>query len=395
MPQIFDCLDQGQLLSGMRLARTSLGRGELVVLPTDTVYGVAADAFSPAAVQRLLDAKGRTRQSPPPVLVPGVNTLEALADTVPDAVRQLVEAFWPGGLTIVLNAQPSLAWDLGETAGTVALRMPANPITLELLQETGPLAVSSANLTGEPAASSAAAAEAMLGESVAVYLDGGPSGEQSSTIIDATALGAPDGRVTILRDGAVTREQLHEVIGDLLAPAAEEPWVKSKPARRPKAVVAIEEPVAEGEHAAGDTAAELPAAPAKSPARKPAARKPAAAKTPAVKAPAAKAPAVKASAAKAPAVKAPAAKAPAVKAPAVKAPAAKAPAAKAPAAKAPAAKAAAAAKAPAAKAPAAKAPAAKAPAAKAPAAKRKPAAKGAPAPEASAEAPEQQAPPTP
>jgi L-threonylcarbamoyladenylate synthase len=381
MPQIFDCLDQGQLLSGMRLARTSLGRGELVVLPTDTVYGVAADAFSPAAVQRLLDAKGRTRQSPPPVLVPGVNTLEALADTVPDAVRQLVEAFWPGGLTIVLNAQPSLAWDLGETAGTVALRMPANPITLELLQETGPLAVSSANLTGEPAASSAAAAEAMLGESVAVYLDGGPSGEQSSTIIDATALGAPDGRVTILRDGAVTREQLHEVIGDLLAPAAEEPWVKSKPARRPKAVVAIEEPVAEGEHAAGDTAAELPAAPVKSPARKPAARKPAAAKAPAVKAPTAKAPAVKAPAAKAPAVKAPAAKAPAAKAPAAKAAAAvKAPAAKAPAAKA---------------ATAVKAPAAKAPAAKAPAAKRKPAAKAAPAPEASAEAPEQQAPPTP
>ncbi|MGG7463810.1 L-threonylcarbamoyladenylate synthase [Plantibacter sp. YIM 135347] len=382
MPQIFDCLDQGQLLSGMRLARTSLGRGELVVLPTDTVYGVAADAFSPAAVQRLLDAKGRTRQSPPPVLVPGVNTLEALADTVPDAVRQLVEAFWPGGLTIVLNAQPSLAWDLGETAGTVALRMPANPITLELLQETGPLAVSSANLTGAPAASSAAAAEAMLGESVAVYLDGGPSGEQSSTIIDATALGAPDGRVTILRDGAVTREQLHEVIGDLLAPAAEEPWVKSKPARRPKAVVAMEEPVAEGEHAAGDTAAELPATPAKSPARKPAA-----AKAPAVKAPAAKAPAAKAPAAKAPAAKAPAAKAAAAaKVPAAKAPAAKAAAAvKVPAAKAPAAKAAA----------AVKAPAAKAPAAKAPAAKRKPAAKAAPAPEASAEAPEQQAPPTP
>jgi len=216
MPQTFDCQDHAQLLAGMRLARTALARGELVVLPTDTVYGVAADAFSPAAVQRLLDAKGRTRQSPPPVLVSGVNTLEALAASVPDAVHRLVEAFWPGGLTIVLEAQPSLAWDLGETAGTVALRMPSNPVTLELLQDTGPLAVSSANLTGRPAATSAAAALEMLGDSVSVYLDGGESGEQSSTIIDATRLGTADERIVVLRDGAVSREAIRGVVGDLL-----------------------------------------------------------------------------------------------------------------------------------------------------------------------------------
>lgn len=217
MPQTFDCQDHAQLLAGMRLARAALSRGELVVLPTDTVYGLAADAFSPAAVQRLLDAKGRTRQSPPPVLVAGVNTLSALASTVPDAVHKLVEEFWPGGLTIVLEAQQSLAWDLGETAGTVALRMPSNPVALELLQETGPLAVSSANLTGKPAATTAAEALEMLGDSVSVYLDGGPSGDQSSTIIDATRLGTADERIVVLREGAVSREAIRGVVGELLA----------------------------------------------------------------------------------------------------------------------------------------------------------------------------------
>ncbi|AWB85902.1 L-threonylcarbamoyladenylate synthase [Mycetocola zhujimingii] len=216
MSRLFDSSVESDLLTGMRLARTALRRGELVVIPTDTVYGIAADAFSPRAVQRLLDAKGRTRQSPPPVLVPGVQTLEALAAVIPDAVRKLVDAFWPGGLTIVLPAQPSLAWDLGDTDGTVAVRMPDNRIALELLTETGPLAVSSANLTGQPAATTATAAEAMLGDTVEVYLDGGESSSVASTIVDATRLIAPGGRLSILREGAVSREQIRDVIGDLL-----------------------------------------------------------------------------------------------------------------------------------------------------------------------------------
>ncbi len=216
MSRLFDCSQDSDLLTGMRLARAAIRRGELVVIPTDTVYGVAADAFSPKAVQRLLDAKGRTRQSPPPVLVPGVATLEALASEIPDAVRQLVDAFWPGGLTIVLPAQPSLAWDLGDTDGTVAVRMPDNRIALELLEETGPLAVSSANLTGQPAATSAGEAQEMLGETVETYLDGGASDSTASTIVDATALVAPGGRVTILREGAISRDQLRGILGELL-----------------------------------------------------------------------------------------------------------------------------------------------------------------------------------
>jgi len=214
----FDTAIPAELLSGMRLARAAIARGELVVIPTDTVYGVAADAFSPAAVQRLLDAKGRDRTAPPPVLVPGIHVLDALAEAIPDEVRALVDEFWPGGLTIILRARQTLDWDLGETRGTVALRMPSDTIALELLAETGPLAVSSANRT------TAAEAEAMLGGSVEVYLDGGQTGvaytgaEQraGSTIVDATGLGAPGpdgapGKLRIVRHGVIPDAEIARV----------------------------------------------------------------------------------------------------------------------------------------------------------------------------------------
>lgn len=214
MAEVFDCSDTTQLLSAMRSARRSLGSGQLVVLPTDTVYGVAADAFTPEAVQRLLDAKGRTRQSPPPVLIPNVATLSALAAEVPATLATLAEQFWPGALTIVTKANPALSWDLGETGGTVALRIPNHPLTLELLQETGPIAVSSANKTGEPAARTAAQALAMLADSVEVYLENGEAPDQppASTIIDATGLTEEGGTLRILRQGGVTREALAEAL---------------------------------------------------------------------------------------------------------------------------------------------------------------------------------------
>lgn len=226
MSSVFDCRDADQLLTGLRHARQAISRGELIVLPTDTVYGVGADAFNPAAVQRLLDAKGRGRNQPPPVLVPGRATLTALTESVPEPVERLVEEFWPGGLTIVLPAQPSLMWDLGDTQGTVAVRMPDLHATLELLEEAGPLAVSSANLTGRDAAIAVTAAKQMLGESVSVYLDNGPSATGiASTIIDATSLvrpGGEDAKVRILRLGAVSRDELQRVLGDVLE-APDEP----------------------------------------------------------------------------------------------------------------------------------------------------------------------------
>jgi tRNA threonylcarbamoyl adenosine modification protein (Sua5/YciO/YrdC/YwlC family) len=188
-------------------AVNAISRGSLVVLPTDTVYGIGADAFDEAAVAALLAAKGRGRQMPPPVLVGEVATLDGLATDVPDEARKLVEAFWPGGFTIILRAQPSLQWDLGDTGGTVALRMPDHPAALALLKRTGPLAVSSANKSGSPAAQDVADAERQLGDSVAVYLDGGEApGGVASTIVDATG---PTLRV--VREGAVSLEALREV----------------------------------------------------------------------------------------------------------------------------------------------------------------------------------------
>ena len=221
MAALYDCSVPAELLTGMRLARGAIGRGELVVIPTDTVYGVAGDAFRPDAVERLLEAKGRGRQSPPPVLIPGIPTLEALAETVTDEVRALAAEFWPGGLTIIVRARPTLEWDLGETRGTVALRMPSDKIALELLAETGPLAVSSANLTGEPAATTASEAHRMLGDAVEVYLDGGPAGvgypeaaeRSGSTIVDATALTHPEGKLRIVRHGVIPDEQIVRIVG--------------------------------------------------------------------------------------------------------------------------------------------------------------------------------------
>ena len=208
MSSIFDCGDESQLLAGMRHARQAISRGELIVIPTDTVYGVAADAFSPTAVQRLLDAKGRGRDQPPPVLIGSPETLVALAESVPEPVQRLIDAFWPGGLTIVLPAQPSLVWDLGETRGTVAVRMPDDEVALAVLERTGPLAVSSANVTGRPAATDADAAEEMLGDAVAVIVDAGTSpGGEASTIIDVTV---PEGRV--LRLGALSLEELNAAL---------------------------------------------------------------------------------------------------------------------------------------------------------------------------------------
>jgi len=219
MSSLYDCAVDAELLTGMRLARAALARGELVVVPTDTVYGIAADAFDPDAVQRLLDAKGRTRQSPPPVLIKGQDTLAALTSDVPDLVRPLLDEFWPGGLTVVFHAQPSLLWDLGETRGTVALRQPSNKLVLELLEETGPLAVSSANLTGKPAAQTALEAHEMLGDSVSVYLDGGaagggyvlpPGANTGSTIVDATT----DGVLRIIRHGVISDAEIRRVAAD-------------------------------------------------------------------------------------------------------------------------------------------------------------------------------------
>ena len=196
----------------------AVSRGEVIVLPTDTVYGVGADAFSPDAVARLLAAKGRDRQTPPPVLIPSVRTVDGLARDVSVAARALMDSFWPGPLTVIVHAQPSLAWDLGETRGTVALRVPDHGAALALLARTGPLAVTSANLTGKAAATSAEDAREQLGSAVSVYLDAGDSPLGiASTIIDATGPA-----LRVVRDGGVSWDKLVEVVGVEAFDAAED-----------------------------------------------------------------------------------------------------------------------------------------------------------------------------
>lgn len=212
MADVYDCTDPEQRAAGIAAAAAALSRGELVLLPTDTVYGVAADAFTPEAVARLLAAKNRGRHMPVPVLVPEASTLAGLVTVVPPDAHALAREFWPGGLTLVMEHTPTLSWDLGESEGTVAVRLPDDDVARELLRRTGPLAVSSANRSGRPAATTAEQAEYQLGEHVAVILDDGPREVGApSTIVDCTGE-----RPRVLRVGAVEVDALRAVVPAVL-----------------------------------------------------------------------------------------------------------------------------------------------------------------------------------
>ncbi|WP_457962842.1 L-threonylcarbamoyladenylate synthase [Arthrobacter sp. D1-29] len=223
----YDCTSDDQRALGLEHAQRAISEKKCVVLPTDTVYGIAADAFSPHAVTMLLVSKGRSRTMPPPVLIPRLNALDGLATDVSADARKLAEAFWPGGLTLILHAQPSLDWDLGETKGTVALRMPADEVAQELLTLTGPLAVSSANRTGQAPAQTAAEARAQLADSVEVYLEGGVRPLNTAEALPSTIVDATGPLLRVVRNGAVTLAQLREHVPGVLGlgevPMAEEP----------------------------------------------------------------------------------------------------------------------------------------------------------------------------
>jgi L-threonylcarbamoyladenylate synthase len=212
MSLFFDCTQPDKRAEAISAAVDAVRRGDLIVLPTDTVYGLGADAFSPNAVQSLLRAKGRGRDMPVPVLVGSWRALDGLVLFLPSRARDLVEAFWPGGLTLVVEHAPSLLWDLGDTRGTVAVRMPLHPVAIEVLRETGPMAVSSANRTGMPPAATAQQAQQQLADDVYVYLDGGPSGEPiASTIVDLTGE-----HPRLLRDGAIPAHEIQDLIPELV-----------------------------------------------------------------------------------------------------------------------------------------------------------------------------------
>jgi L-threonylcarbamoyladenylate synthase len=214
MSEMFDCADEEQRSAGIAAAVAAVLKGDLIVLPTDTVYGIGADAFRPAAVAGLLAAKGRGRDMPPPVLVGSVRAASALVEDLGPYGQDLIDEFWPGGLTLICRASRSLKWDLGETKGTVAVRMPQDQVALDLLAQTGPMAVSSANLTGQPAATTAEGAREQLGELVEVYLDGGTcQTDLPSSIVDLTG-----DMPRLLRGGAVSIGRLREVAAVAMGP---------------------------------------------------------------------------------------------------------------------------------------------------------------------------------
>jgi L-threonylcarbamoyladenylate synthase len=210
----FDCSLDAERAGGLVDAGSAIRRGELVVMPTDTVYGVAADAFNPTAVNLLLAVKGRGRDMPVPVLVASQRMADAVVEGMSDAGRALAEKFWPGALTLVVRHTSHLAWDLGETRGTVAVRVPDHPIALSLIEQTGPLAVSSANRSGNPAPVNAMDARLQLGAAIAVYLDAGPGPDVAlpSSIVDVTG-----DQPRLLRAGALDVERLRDVVPDLQA----------------------------------------------------------------------------------------------------------------------------------------------------------------------------------
>lgn len=209
MTQFLDCRDPGNRAEAIAAAAAAVKSGRLVVLPTDTVYGVGADAFDTSAVAALLEAKGRGRDMPVGVLVGSWHTIEGLVYSVPESTRELIRAFWPGALSLVVQQAPSLQWDLGDARGTVMVRMPLQPVAIELLRQTGPMAVSSANVSGRPAANTAQEARDQFGDLVDVYLDGGRAQQQAaSTILDLTG---PEPR--ILREGPVGADAIAKVLG--------------------------------------------------------------------------------------------------------------------------------------------------------------------------------------
>lgn len=209
MTEVFNCADPERRARGIASAVGALKGGRLVVMPTDTVYGIGADAFNSAAVGALLSAKGRGRNMPVGVLVGSWHTIEGLVYTMPEGARELIRAFWPGALSLVVTQAPSLQWDLGDARGTVMLRMPLHRVAIELLREVGPMAVSSANVSGSPPAVDADQARVQLGDLVDVYLDAGAVQQRAaSTIVDLTGA-AP----RILRPGPVSTERIAEVLG--------------------------------------------------------------------------------------------------------------------------------------------------------------------------------------
>lgn len=207
----FDMSNRAERFEGLELARTVLGRGELVVMPTDTVYGVGAEGRNTEAVASLLRARGCDHGVPVPLLVGSTSAAEDVAERLSGLAAALTHAFWPGALTLICRANQSLQGPYIDSEGRVAIRMPRDDVALDLLDAIGPMAVSGAHRSGVHPATTVDEAISQLGSAVSVYLDGSRAGGSvRSTIVDVTG-----DRPRLLREGVVREQQLREVVGDL------------------------------------------------------------------------------------------------------------------------------------------------------------------------------------
>jgi L-threonylcarbamoyladenylate synthase len=208
--------DERQWESLLEVGGEIVARGGLLVLPTDTLYGVGCDPFNASAVQALFAAKGRGRDLPLPVLVHNWRQAIGLVEEVTEQAQALIAAWWPGPLTLVFREAAGIGWDLGDSQATVAVRMPKQTFALALIQRTGPLAVSSANRSGEPSPRTMPGIVEQLGDQVGVFFDAGAASDgPASTIVDLSGT-----RPRMLREGAIPAAEIERVLEEPLADGA-------------------------------------------------------------------------------------------------------------------------------------------------------------------------------
>ncbi len=196
-------------LSAIEKALTVLEAGGLVAFPTDTVYGVAGNAFDPAAIERIYEAKGRDQTKAIPILLGEVDHLPRVALQLPPAANRLAQHFWPGALTLVVPRHPGLPENLSPTP-TVGVRMPDHAFALALLRRSGPLAVTSANRSGAENPRDAQDVLRQLGGRIELIIDGGPTPVGvPSTVVDCTG-----GQVKILRLGAIAAQEIQRLVAE-------------------------------------------------------------------------------------------------------------------------------------------------------------------------------------
>lgn len=214
----FDCTDDAERARGITAAVASIKRGDLVVLPTESVYAVATDGFSARGARAVREAKGQSAVTPLPIMIANITTVPGIAFNPSIAAMDLMHGFWPGALTVLVTPQPSLAWD--HPAGApLAVRIPLHPVTLEILRATGPMIVTGANAVGGAAALTVEDALEVLGETATIALDAGPLGADPTLSLPSTVVDATGEVPVLLREGAITLEQLRSVVPGMTTPA--------------------------------------------------------------------------------------------------------------------------------------------------------------------------------